>query len=260
MVLLVIGILMGIYGTVILIGEKGNRFSIAWYLTGGFFFASSVLLKHGVLRGGLLAVWIAAVCAYTAMLAVNCMHILHACMSDPDENCWELLVLGARVMPHGGPSNALRYRCRSAADYLKEHSDCGCIVSGGKGVDEPCSEAECMQRVLMEMGIDRNRIRLEDKSRSTIENLRYSKQMLDSPDESIAVVTSSYHLYRSLRIARRMGMKNVSGIGAKTKVLYLPSALYRECLSIAMDSVIEKFRRWKMSYTYAHRGGSDDDA
>ena len=117
-----------------------------------------------------------------------------------------------------------------------------------------------MQRVLMEMGIDRNRIRLEDKSRSTIENLRYSKQMLDSPDESIAVVTSSYHLYRSLRIARRMGMKNVSGIGAKTKVLYLPSALYRECLSIAMDSVIEKFRRWKMSYTYAHRGGSDDDA
>ncbi len=249
MILLVLALLLSVYGTVILIGEKGNRFCIAWYLTGGFFLLSWFLLEKGILRGGLLAVWASAVCAYTGMLIANCLLIIHACMYEPSDDCREVIVLGARVMPHGGPSNALRSRCRSAAEYLKDHPACGCIVSGGKGADEPCSEASCMKRVLTQMGIDPKRIRMEDKSESTIENLSYSKQMLSSEEEPIAIVTSSYHLYRSLRIAEKTGLKNVSGIGAETNMLYLPSSVYRECLCIAAEVVIEKFRSVKMRYT-----------
>ncbi len=242
MVLLVLGILMAVYGTVVLIGEKGNRFCIVWYLTGGFFLVSGALLRNGIMQGGLLVTWAIAVCAYTAMLAVNSLLILHACMSTPGDDCREVIVLGARVMGHGGPSNALRWRCESAAEYLKEHPSCRCIVSGGKGSDEPCSEASCMKKTLVQLGVDPKRIRMEDRSASTIENLRYSKELLTSEEEPIAIVTSSYHLYRSLRIARKQGLKHVSGIGAETKMLYLPSAMYRECLCIAGEMVIEKFR------------------
>lgn len=50
-----------------------------------------------------------------------------------------VVVLGAQVRK-SGPSKALRYRLDTAADYLRNSPDTICIVSGGKGANEPFPE------------------------------------------------------------------------------------------------------------------------
>ncbi|MFP4376817.1 MAG: YdcF family protein [Spirochaetales bacterium] len=72
------------------------------------------------------------------------------------------------------------------------------ILTGGRvfgGTDIP-TEAETAARILEELGIDPQRIMLEERSRSTAENARYVSQRWDY--ERVAVVTSGYHMPRAL--------------------------------------------------------------
>ena len=77
-----------------------------------------------------------------------------------------MVVLGSRVR-QDGPSLTLQSRIRAAYQYLSQHPDVICIVSGGQGSDEPMSEAQAMFDELTKMGIDPERIRMEDRSTST---------------------------------------------------------------------------------------------
>ena len=81
-----------------------------------------------------------------------------------------VIVLGCQVK-ETGPSRMLRERLDAAYEYLTENPDAKCILSGGKGVDEPESEAMCMYKYLTARGIDEKRLYIEDKSTSTKENL-----------------------------------------------------------------------------------------
>lgn len=103
------------------------------------------------------------------------------------------------------------------------------IVSGGKGVDERVSEASAMARYLVEGGFPADRIVLEDQSRNTGENLRFSKALMDSarPGARCLVVTSSYHVLRAAIIARRTGLRG-QVTGAPTAGYYWPGAMLRE--------------------------------
>lgn len=51
-----------------------------------------------------------------------------------------VVVLGAQVRA-SGPSKVLRYRLDTAIEYLNENPKTICIVSGGRGVNEPFPEA-----------------------------------------------------------------------------------------------------------------------
>lgn len=107
------------------------------------------------------------------------------------------------------------------------------IPSGGQGDDEQLSEAEAMGRYLLEHGVPEQNIVLEDRSATTRENLLNSKTIIDNRGGSrrIALVSSNYHVYRCLRIAREVGL-TCTGIGAKTALYYWPSALIREFIAV----------------------------
>lgn len=76
------------------------------------------------------------------------------------------------------------------------------IASGGQGEDEGISEAECIRRGLVARGVPEERILLESLSTSTRENLRFSLEKLENPDElSIGVVTNNFHVFRAMKIA-----------------------------------------------------------
>lgn len=107
------------------------------------------------------------------------------------------------------------------------------IPSGGKGSDESLSEAEAMAEYMKEHGIPADRILLEDRSTTTLENLQNSKALIDSrgPENYIALVTSNYHVYRALRYCRRIGLK-CTGIGSRVALYFWPSALIREFIAI----------------------------
>ena len=107
------------------------------------------------------------------------------------------------------------------------------IPSGGRGSDEKISEAEAMQNYLLEHGVSGEDILLEDQSATTEENIINSKAIIDSREgkKRTALISSNYHIYRCLRLARDAGLK-CTGIGAKVALYYWPSALIREFIAV----------------------------
>jgi uncharacterized SAM-binding protein YcdF (DUF218 family) len=103
------------------------------------------------------------------------------------------------------------------------------IVSGGKGSDEKVSEASAMADYLISQGFPGDRVEREDQSRSTEENLTYSKAIMErtKPDYSCVIVTSNFHVFRAAMIARRTGV-NGQVTGARTAGYYWPTATIRE--------------------------------
>ena len=106
------------------------------------------------------------------------------------------------------------------------------IPSGGQGPDEKLSEAEAMGKYLLDHGVPRDSIVLEDQSATTRENLLNSKAIIDARGGGrTALVSSNYHVYRCLRFAREVGL-SCTGVGAKTALYYWPSALIREFIAV----------------------------
>ncbi len=118
------------------------------------------------------------------------------------------------------------------------------IPSGGKGSDEKISEAEAMQNYLLEYGVSGEDILLEDQSTTTEENIINSKAIIDSREgkKKTALISSNYHIYRCLRLARNAGLK-CTGIGAKVALYYWPSALIREFIAVFLT---KSFFIWAM--------------
>ena len=136
----------------------------------------------------------------------------------PEEDLPYIVVLGAQVRD-SGPSASLQERIDAAYEYLTEHPETVAIVSGGQGDDEPITEAQCMYECLITMGIDPERIIKEEQATSTWGNLNYSLDIIEEktgfrPD-SIGVVSSEYHLFRTGQQAREFGLE-IIGIPAKT--------------------------------------------
>ena len=110
------------------------------------------------------------------------------------------------------------------------------IPSGGQGCDEKLSEAEAMGRYLIGHGIPEDHIVLEDRSATTAENLSFSKAIIDARGDHkrVALVSSNYHVYRCLRLAKEVGL-HCTGIGADVALYYWPSALIREFVAVFLS-------------------------
>ena len=103
------------------------------------------------------------------------------------------------------PSRMLRQRIDAAADYLIAHPNSIAIVSGGMGSGESITEAECMYNYLTAQGIAPERIILEDRATSTMENLRFSLALMDE-GATAAIVSNEFHLYRAGQMAASLGL------------------------------------------------------
>lgn len=88
-------------------------------------------------------------------------------------------------------------------------------------------------------GVPAEAIIMEDRSTTTMENLRYSKGILDDlhragrgPQEyRVALVTSDYHVFRASEYASKVGLK-ADGVGSHTKGYYWPTAFIREFAAV----------------------------
>jgi uncharacterized SAM-binding protein YcdF (DUF218 family) len=107
------------------------------------------------------------------------------------------------------------------------------IVSGGKGADERVPEAQAMAGYLTGRGFPAGRLILEDRSRTTEENLLFSKAIVDGrrPGARWVIVTSSFHALRAAIIARRLGIDG-QVTGAPAPGYSWPGGVVREFAAV----------------------------
>lgn len=158
---------------------------------------------------------------------------------DPDAEY--LVVLGAGV--NGTvPSRSLKERMDAACGYLNDHPEAVAIVSGGQGVGEEITEAQCMHEYMTAAGISPERIWMEDKASTTLENLRFSLDLIEKKTglrpEKIAIVSSEYHLHRAGMFAGWLDL-NAQLVPAKTAVIPLRWNYYvREIFALWYYTII----------------------
>lgn len=120
-----------------------------------------------------------------------------------------MILLGAKV-EGSDPSPILQDRIDAAYAYLTAHEDVICIVSGGKGDETRVSEAQCMYDRLVAMGIDPERLWMEDKAVNTKQNIRFSMDLIEAKTGQrpgvVGILSSDTHLLRARLLARRQGV------------------------------------------------------
>ena len=102
--------------------------------------------------------------------------------------------------------------------------------------DECISEGESMKNYLLTQGINEDNIIVENKSVNTLENMKFSKKLIenDKGGKNIIFSTTNYHVFRSGIYARQAGI-DAYGIGSKTKWYFWPNAFVREFAALLVS-------------------------
>ncbi len=120
-----------------------------------------------------------------------------------------LLVLGCRVRGEKAEPT-LQMRIDKAAEYLNENKNTVAILCGGiVHKDQFKSEAQVMADELISKGVEKERLILEDKSLTTVQNFINAKKIMAdtgfSEKATVGVLSSEFHLMRVKMIADKCG-------------------------------------------------------
>ena len=153
------------------------------------------------------------------------------------------LLNGERVTP------LLKRRIDKAVEAFKKsrNSNIKLIASGGQGADETISEARAIFNYLMEeTDVPGEAVLLEDQSKTTYQNLLFSKKLGESLVENprFLFVTNDYHVFRTSTYAKKIGIRG-DGLGCSTASYYLPSAFIREYVALCVKM------KWMFAGFYA---------
>lgn len=219
--------------------RSGSKFYMIWGLGGLFFTGLAWMLRFDLwsrfpplLRRGICGVLLVGILAF--VVAEGCIFAHYRDQGRPDLDY--IIVLGAQMKP-AGPSAVLKFRLDAAYDYLIANEDTLCVVSGGQGPNEPCTEAQGMYDYLVGRGISPERILMEDKSTDTSENIAFSVEVIGGTDKDVGIVTNNFHVFRGMMLARHAGFENACGISARSNIYFQPNNLVREFFGIMKDLV-----------------------
>jgi len=210
----------------------------------------TILLCYGAFYGKInctikalwkMKLWKAVFSAFLLFLAICIIftgfasfNMIRATYNAPDKET-TVIVLGCKVN-RNGPSLSLLKRLEAAYAYLSENPDVPCILSGGQGADEHISEAQAMYDWLIEKGIEKERLYIENKSTSTEENLSLSKKIIEKQalPPAVTLITNNFHQYRAQKIAGRY-YAEVYGVSGDTPLYLLPMYYIRELVGILVE-------------------------
>lgn len=122
--------------------------------------------------------------------------------SLPRDDSLALIILGGALNPDGSMRDELLGRLKVGLDCAAQYPNARVVCTGGGTAKEnkAVTEAGQMGAWLLENGLEEDRLILENQSRSTLENARFTLDILqrDFPRiHSVAIVTSDYHITRS---------------------------------------------------------------
>ncbi len=150
-----------------------------------------------------------------------------------------VVVLGSRVTRSGAPSEDLQGRIQTAEAYLKANPQAKCVVSGGQGDGESATEASVMKTYLVSAGIDASRILMDERSKTTEENLKNSLEVIrkNTWSEHLVIVTDEYHQFRAGQIANGLWI-NTYPVSSRTPWRIFSACYARELLALTKLLII----------------------
>lgn len=129
----------------------------------------------------------------------------------PKRRDYDYIVVHGAGLSGTKPTPLLAARLDKAVELWEaDHRRAVIIASGGQGADEEVSEAEAMRTYLVEeRGVPADAVIEENRSTTTMENLRNSKAIMDARSGAgayrAAVVTSDYHVFARPSTRTRSG-------------------------------------------------------
>jgi uncharacterized SAM-binding protein YcdF (DUF218 family) len=137
---------------------------------------------------------------------------------DPPEAVSAIVMLGGATMARPSTARGVA-ELNQAGDRLtttlllaRLYPDARIVLSGGGGflMGEMESEAETMRRFLVNLGVQEDRLVLEGESRNTAENASFTRSIIEDGQGVVVLVTSAFHLPRSVGIFRQEGIDVVA--------------------------------------------------
>jgi uncharacterized SAM-binding protein YcdF (DUF218 family) len=145
-----------------------------------------------------------------------------------------VLVLGVRS-DGTLPKEIAHDRAKLCAELLSKSPRAAVILSGGRVFGERETEACTMLRLLLSLGVPRERILLEEDSRTTQENFRRAPARFPHSCQRLAVVTSRYHLLRAFLLCPAPWKERAEWYGAPFSGILLFHLYFREWITFAVD-------------------------
>lgn len=188
-----------------------------------------------------------------AIFAVIMDLVVVSSKSDKEQRVDYCIVMGARVYSDG-ISKTLKYRLDNAEHLYFRHPNMVLVLSGGQEPGDPIPEAFAMYNYLSLRGIPSDNMLIEamgDSTCSIIQNATrtiaadFEKRRLPKgpgdrtyPSDyvpTVGIITSDYHMFRSVTLAKENGISNPVSISAKSDdVLFIHNCV-RESVAILKD-------------------------
>lgn len=271
------------YGVIVLYAGFGTSFAVLWLLIGGFFGATAAGIHFYQKYPERVPLWLpvsfVTLCASGLMIVLVTQILIFGRIPAAAEPSLDyVIVLGAKVKPDGSLSKTLKLRLDKALEYMKENPETMLVLSGAKGDAEPCSEADAMENYLLGQGADPDHLLKEEQSFSTVENLAYSRVMIEkrenlleqerkaeadrllrAPGEiegvpetgasanntpvlarqpRVGIITSNFHLCRAAMIAKKQDYGTVYGIASETDKVLLVHFSLRDGIALLKDRLM----------------------
>ncbi len=175
---------------------------------------------------------------YTIIAYLECILIatiilsVKAAKHIPNFNKDYIIILGCMIAKDGSLTKLLKSRVDRAIEFRNMQKDktgksLVFVPSGGQGSDEVIPEGEAIKNYLVEQGISEKDILVENKSKNTLENLKFSSKLINNKKANIAFSTTNFHVFRAGVTGTNLGL-NLEGIGSKTKRYFWINAFIRE--------------------------------
>lgn len=198
------------------------------------------------LRNEIINIYSGIFTYFECLLAATVICALKAGRHSPAPDKDYIVILGCRIRPDGTLYPLIRARVDRAVRFAREQlASTGkravLVPSGGKGPDEPIAEAEAMAAYMRENGVPEEDILVEDRSATTMENMRFSRELIEKQGKGCkaAFSTSSYHVFRGGILAKESGWE-IEGMGAGTKWYFWPNAFIREFAGLLVNSKLQQ--------------------
>jgi uncharacterized SAM-binding protein YcdF (DUF218 family) len=256
LVVLVLSLLLGLYAllaflywnALVVLRKEGHSLANLLTLLLAIFLTVFLIFNH--FSEKLLPSWALLLFSILPMLMVYFSIVFYNFLTisiiyqfnQPKYNQDFVIVLGSGLIDGKTVPPLLAKRIEKAIQFYQAQAQATLsppkiIMSGGKGDDEHLAESIAMKNYALAKGIPEEDLLIEANSKNTLENMKYSKEIIEQSfggaEYRAIFTTNNFHLFRAGLFAK-MAKLEANGIGAKTAFYFLPNAFLREFIAIVV--------------------------